>query len=59
MAGAAVQSSSLKDGEIIKTAAGYNATIRIVEDRHHKLIFVDDALVIAADNEATNGVVHL
>jgi len=54
-----VPSTALKNDEIILTAAGFNATVHIVNDRHHNLIFIDDAMVIKADNEATNGVVHI
>jgi transforming growth factor-beta-induced protein len=54
-----VPSSALKDGEKVLTVAGFNATVRIFNDRHHNLIFIDDAQVIAADNAATNGVVHI
>jgi len=54
-----VPSSALKDGEKVLTVAGFNATVRIFNDRHHNLIFIDDAQVIVPDNAATNGVVHI
>ena len=54
-----VSSSQLKNNENITTVEGAGAIVHIFEDRHHTLVFIDDAMVVAADNEATNGVVHI
>lgn len=50
-----VSSSQLTNDEVITTAAGLNATVRIIRDRNHEFVFINDALVIAPDNYATNG----
>lgn len=54
-----VSSTQLKNDEVITTAQGSNVTVHIYDDRRQTLIFVEDALVIAPNNEASNGVVHL
>jgi transforming growth factor-beta-induced protein len=54
-----VSSSQLKNNETITTVEGAPAVVHIFEDRHHTLVFIDDAMVLSADNEASNGVVHI
>jgi len=50
-----VTSSMLKNDEIVPTLQGGNVTIHIAG----RLVLVNDAHVIAADNFASNGVVHI
>ena len=52
--GANVQSKDLKDGEVVATVEGDNITVHLNKDG----AFINNAKVIAADIEATNGVVH-
>ena len=50
-----VQSKDLTDMEMITTVEGKNVTARVSSDG----IFINSAKVTAADNEASNGVVHI
>jgi uncharacterized surface protein with fasciclin (FAS1) repeats len=43
----------------VPTLNGANVTVHVFEDRRGKTVIVDDARVIAADNLASNGVVHI
>jgi uncharacterized surface protein with fasciclin (FAS1) repeats len=56
----AVMSSSLSDGQVVKTAQGQNLTIKIMDG---KVYIVDakggQAQVVQADVKASNGVVHV
>jgi len=54
-----VSSSQITDREVVPSLQGGNLTFRVIKDRRGARIFVDDAEVIAADNYATNGVVHI
>jgi transforming growth factor-beta-induced protein len=53
--GAAVQSSSLSDGQIVATLQGGDLTIGV----SGSMVSVNDAAVTSADIEATNGIIHL
>lgn len=48
-------SSDLTDGQVITTLGGETLKVRIVND----IVFVNNAQVITANVEATNGVVHI
>ena len=54
-----VTSSMLVNGESVPTLQGSNVTVRVVNDPQGKLVLINDARVIAADNMASNGVVHV
>ncbi len=53
--GAEVQSADLKDGQNAATVNGANVTV----DKSKKGVKINDASVIAADVQASNGVVHV
>merc|ERR1712166_633798 len=55
VAGAAVFSNYLTDGETIKTVEGQNVTVSIYNGR----VFINNALVTTADVAASNGVIHI
>ncbi len=51
----AVMSSDLSDGQVVETLLEENITVSISSDG----VFINDAQVIVADIEASNGVVHV
>jgi len=50
-----IQSKDLHDGETAKTVEGDDVIVHI----HNGKVFIDGAMVTSADNEASNGVVHI
>ncbi|RPG81777.1 MAG: T9SS C-terminal target domain-containing protein [Crocinitomicaceae bacterium TMED114] len=55
VAGSAVMSGDLSDGQIITTVNGADVTISIMDGT----VMVNEATVIIADHEGSNGVVHV
>jgi len=55
VAGAAVLSKDLTNGEVIKTVEGKSVTAKVGPAG----VFINNAKVTAADNKASNGVVHI
>ena len=53
--GAKALSSDLSDGQMITTLNGDSVTVKIMDGN----VYIDEALVIVADLEADNGVVHV
>lgn len=51
----AVMAAALKDGEIVPTVEGKNVTVH----KFGRNVLINNAFVIAADNLASNGVVHI
>ena len=59
VAGAAVTSYQLTDDEHIPTVQGDNVTIHLFNDHRGEIVLVNQARVTSANNNATNGIVHL
>jgi uncharacterized surface protein with fasciclin (FAS1) repeats len=59
VSGAALYAKNLTNGQKIKTIEGNDVTATVSKKIFGSIVQINDASVIAADNAATNGVVHI